>query len=373
MKISTYILSKGYSPLFFNFSRLLSCKQYEKIQGIRENFSEYEVRLYFDKWLKSLWLAPKQWVHLTRDRSIKIKRRFLPFWNITFQGSLQCSLSTKSNLPFRHEENYYSHRQWHSFPLHIDHVSLNNINIYAAENLDTYHVQRLDVCFDNAQLEYLNEKENIIEKPTIDQEIAFNNAWILIIKPLLENMCLEQAKKIYPKFDEPRIDSLHLKIISKQEHLLYYPIYIINYNYKSYTNYTCLLDGLTGHITGDRQYSIIKVTLATFIGFYPMIKIGLFCIGSFTNFLFAFEIASDLSFTASLPIAMIVAPCVGLYARSYPKLYKQEISQVQWKQDQSKALKFTYEFTDSIEQAKKQSTLENGQTSIDLSMGKKLN
>jgi hypothetical protein len=83
-----------------------------------------------------------------------------------------------------------------------------------------------------------------------------------------------------------------------------------------------------------------------------MIKIGLFSFGSLANLLFAFEIASDLSFTVSLPIALIIAPCVGFYARSYPKSYKQEISQVQWKQDQFKALKFTYDFIDSIQQEK---------------------
>lgn len=141
-----------------------------------------------------------------------------------------------------------------------------------------------------------------------------------------------------------------MTIISKQERLLYYPIYIINYHYNSKINYTCLFDGLTGHITGDRQYSLIKVTIATLTGFYPMIKIGIFSFASLANLLFAFEIASDLSFTVTLPIALIIAPCVGFYARSYPKLYKREISQVQWKQDQSKTLKFTY---DSIEEEEK--------------------
>jgi hypothetical protein len=78
----------------------------------------------------------------------------------------------------------------------MDDVSLNNINIYAAENFDKYHIQNLDVSFDNVQLVELNDTDNSIEKPAIDQETAFNNAWILIIKPLLENMCLEQAKKV---------------------------------------------------------------------------------------------------------------------------------------------------------------------------------
>ncbi len=32
----------------------------------------------------------------------------------------------------------------------------------------------------------------------------------------------------------------------KQEHFLYYPNYIINYDYKSQLNYPCLFDDLTG-------------------------------------------------------------------------------------------------------------------------------
>jgi hypothetical protein len=83
-----------------------------------------------------------------------------------------------------------------------------------------------------------------------------------------------------------------------------------------------------------------------------MIKIGLFAFGSLGNLLLGFEIASDLSFIVSLPIALIVAPWIGFYAHSYPKLYKKELSQVQWKQDQSKLLKFTYDFIDSIQEKK---------------------
>lgn len=145
---------------------------------------------------------------------------------------------------------------------------------------------------------------------------------------------------------------MHLKIISKKARLLYYPVYIIDYNYKSQLNYKCLFDGLTGHITGDRQYSMSKVTLATFTAFYPMMKIGLFCFGSLANLLFAFEIASELSFTASLPIALVISPCVGFYVRSYPSLYRRQISELQFKQDASKTLKFTYDFMQSIEEQK---------------------
>ena len=51
------LLSKGRYQYLFVYSRLLSNKRHEKIEGIRENFNEYEVRLRFDKWLKSLWLV----------------------------------------------------------------------------------------------------------------------------------------------------------------------------------------------------------------------------------------------------------------------------------------------------------------------------
>jgi hypothetical protein len=57
MKILTSFLFKQQYRSLIIFSRLFSSKNYEKIEGIRENFSEYEVRLYFDEWLKSLWLV----------------------------------------------------------------------------------------------------------------------------------------------------------------------------------------------------------------------------------------------------------------------------------------------------------------------------
>jgi hypothetical protein len=44
----------------------------------------------------------------------------------------------------------------------------------------------------------------------------------------------------------------------------------------------------------------------------------------------------------------LLHPYERFYARSYSKLFKHEISQVQWKQVQSKTLKFTYDFIDSI-------------------------
>lgn len=148
---------------------------------------------------------------------------------------------------------------------------------------------------------------------------------------------------MYPKFEHLRMDSFHFHIHFKEERLLYYPIYVLEYNYRSEKNFMCFFDGLTGCITGDRQYSFAKVTLATLVGFYPIAKFGLFAFGSLANLLFAFEIIEDFTFISSLPVALIVAPCLGAYARSYPASYRRSLSQEQWATDQSKVEKFTYD------------------------------
>lgn len=55
MQTSVRTLTKIPGRSFLIAARLFSSKLPERIQGIRENFSEYEVRLHFNEWLKSLW------------------------------------------------------------------------------------------------------------------------------------------------------------------------------------------------------------------------------------------------------------------------------------------------------------------------------
>jgi len=155
---------------------------------------------------------------------------------------------------------------------------------------------------------------------------------------------------MYPQYNNHRTDSFHFDINTKKERLLYYPIYVINYEYGSQSNFTCLVDGVTGQVTGDRQYSMVKVTLATLIGFYPMALIALISLGSFIDPSVGIALASLLTFNTSIPIACILAPLVGLYAKTYPKLYRQRINQQQWQNYTSNASQFTYDFTTPFEQ-----------------------
>ena len=127
-------------------------------------------------------------------------------------------------------------------------------------------------------------------------------------------------------------------------------MYVIDYQYGSDEKFTCLVDGVTGRVTGDRQYSLVKVTLISLIGFYPLALTTLASVGSLIDPSVGIALASLLSFTNSIPIALIVAPLLGLFARSYPKLYRQRINKQQWRNYQSNSSQFTYDFTSPFEQ-----------------------
>ena len=93
-----------------------------------------------------------------------------------------------------------------------------------------------------------------------------------------------------------------------------------------------------------------KVTLTTFVGFYPMILTTIVSVGSLIDPSIGIALASLLSFQTFIPIACIVAPLVGLYAKNYPKIYRQRINQKQWQYYTSDAYQFTYDFTAPLQQ-----------------------
>jgi hypothetical protein len=93
-----------------------------------------------------------------------------------------------------------------------------------------------------------------------------------------------------------------------------------------------------------------KVTLATLIAFYPIALTTLISLGSFVDPSIGIALASLLSFKTSIPIAFIVSPLVGLYAKNYPKIYRQRINQQQWQNYRSNTSQFTYDFTTPFQQ-----------------------
>lgn len=76
-------------------------------------------------------------------------------------------------------------------------VSLNNINIYAAQTLDRYHLNKLNISFNNTQILNLN---NHIEQWTVDKDTAFHIGWDLNIVPQIKHLCVQQAKQVHITF-----------------------------------------------------------------------------------------------------------------------------------------------------------------------------
>lgn len=103
-------------------------------------------------------------------------------------------------------------------------------------------------------------------------------------------------------------------------------------------------------MTGDRQYSFTKVTLTTLVAFYPAALAGIVTLGSMIDPSIGIALASLLSFKLSIPLALILSPLLGLFAKNYPKIYRDRINQQQWNNYRSNSQQFTYDFTSSYQQ-----------------------
>ena len=95
---------------------------------------------------------------------------------------------------------------------------------------------------------------------------------------------------------------------------------------------------------------MVKVTVTTLIGFYPLVLSAIAAIGALIDPTVAFALVSLVSLKMVIPIACVIAPLVGLYAKNYPKIYRQRVCQQQWHNYKSNASQFTYDFTEPFQQ-----------------------
>jgi len=78
----------------------------------------------------------------------------------------------------------------------INNVSLVDVNIYAAQTLDRYHLNKLNISFNNNQIVNLNIEENDIEQRTVDEDTAFQIEWDLNIVPQIKQLCVQQGQQV---------------------------------------------------------------------------------------------------------------------------------------------------------------------------------
>jgi poly(A) polymerase Pap1 len=78
----------------------------------------------------------------------------------------------------------------------INNISLNDVNISASQTLDRYHLNKLNISFNNNELVNLNNEEDNIEQWTVDKETALHIGWDLTIVPQIKNLFIQQAKQV---------------------------------------------------------------------------------------------------------------------------------------------------------------------------------
>lgn len=140
----------------------------------------------------------------------------------------------------------------------LPNMNLTDVNVYAAHTYDREFILNLDMKT-NHSLEPLNPssvKEDTIEEWTVDRDTAFEIGWDLTVVNKIQNLCVEQLNR--KKRGEYRITSLRFPIDRETQELIYFPVYIVDYQYRN-RPWQCLINGRTGKVAGLRQFSQFKV------------------------------------------------------------------------------------------------------------------
>ena len=75
-------------------------------------------------------------------------------------------------------------------------VSLTDINVYAAQTLDRYHLNQLDISFVDQSLVNLRTEEKHLEQWTVDEQTALQIGWDLNIIPRLTRLAMQHAEQV---------------------------------------------------------------------------------------------------------------------------------------------------------------------------------
>ncbi|CAF0988021.1 unnamed protein product, partial [Didymodactylos carnosus] len=174
-----------------------------------------------------------------------------------------------------------TYNQWYSVELSLDHVSLTNINVYAAYSHDRNHLDEFQIAFNDypAPIEYS------------------------------QNIEVEQYT-------------------------------IVDYLYDS-QDFQCLISGVSGRVVGNRQYSFSKITALSLVMFYPATYFITTCLTILTDLP---DLTDFLSPKVIIPLALLISPLIGKFFQQYPQYYRRREKQREWKDYKSQSSQFAYDF-----------------------------
>ncbi|CAF1600129.1 unnamed protein product [Rotaria sp. Silwood1] len=264
-----------------------------------------------------LRLAPSDW----QKTSVTLTRRYLPCWSFSLKGSASAEAYVKRGSWL------WGGAEWHQLADHVSlsNIHLSNINVYAAHTYDRQHILEIDMKINDTlqPIDVLLLNHDIIEEWTIDRDTAFEIGWDLTIVNIIQNLCIKKLTR--EKKDEYRITSIHFGTDNEIQELIYFPVYIVDYQYRN-KQLQCLINGRTGKVAGLRQFSRLKVTALILGIVYPA------CIMSFVSIISFIFYAITRRFIAipvallatglTLPFVTLSALVIGRYVRDYSHLYR---------------------------------------------------
>lgn len=217
------------------------------------------------KWIKGLWLSPKDLKSLTQFD--KFQSIYLPYW--TFDAKIVCEYTAMGGKKYR--ETYQDskgrtkHRtvtQWFFTGGNLSH-SFDDMLIEASSLLNEKLLEKIKP-FDTQKLlsyspDYLAGYAS--ELYTVDLQSAYREA-----TKSMENELNDMVKKdVLKRFKH--VKDLHIRTDYQQEtykHVLL-PVFATTYQFKG-KKYNVLINGQTGEIQGQYPKSIIKVAILLLAG-----------------------------------------------------------------------------------------------------------
>lgn len=94
--------------------------------------------------------------------------------------------------------------QWFSQPMTINSLSVLNVNVYAAQNLDRAHLNSLQISITNYPIVTLNNQSDDLEQWTVDKDTAFQIGWDQNIVPRVKQTLIQQAQQVSSDDHLPR-------------------------------------------------------------------------------------------------------------------------------------------------------------------------
>lgn len=231
--------------------------------------SDNEIRVHMLTWLSKRWFAPNKLktraLHSNRQQGV-----YIPCWTYDAQTNTDYAGQRGDNYTVTvgsgKNRRTETRTRWSSRSGHIS-LFFDDVMVPASKIITTQVMTEIS----NWDTMNMVEADNrflsgfITEKYNINMQTGFTSA-----KSIMESD-IQYAIRQDIGGDKQRINSFKTRFSSIKFKLILLPVYMSSYTYNNKL-YHFFVNGRTGRVTGDRPYSVAKITLAILTG---LILLGL--------------------------------------------------------------------------------------------------